>query len=137
MRVKRKEKTVSLFSFLSPSETCSLLLPLLLCLLSLPSPNSCPLQPPSSSPSLSLPPYLPPLPDPPLLSLSSLRPPSLSPLPITRRSMSRTAHFTAFKCWREILLGIIQQEMNPQMLLIPPPPTSRHLPSPSFLPPCL
>lgn len=66
-------------------------------------------------------------------------PPSLSPLPITRRSMSRTAHFTAFKCWREILLGIIQQEMNPQMLLTPShtPPPLRHLPSPSFLPPCL
>lgn len=42
-------------------------------------------------------------------------------LPITRRSRSRTTHFTAFKCWREILLGIIQQEMNPLVLFTPPP----------------
>ena len=65
-------------------------------------------------------------------------PPSLSPLPITRRSMSRTAHFTAFKCWREILLGIIQQEMNPQMLLTPshtPPPPPTYPPPPSSPPP--
>uniref|UniRef100_A0AAV2IZZ9 PHD-type domain-containing protein n=2 Tax=Percomorphaceae TaxID=1489872 RepID=A0AAV2IZZ9_KNICA len=32
---------------------------------------------------------------------------------------SRTAYFTAFKSWREILMGIIHQDMNPQM---PPKP---------------
>lgn len=45
--------------------------------------------------------------------------------------MSRTAHFTAFKCWRKILLGIIQQEMNPQMLLTPTSsPLVQYLPFP-------
>lgn len=67
------------------------------------------------------------------LSSPSLPPSLYSLLPITR-SMSRTAHFTAFKCWREILLGIIQQEMNPQMFLTPPPLPHNTYPSPSFLP---
>lgn len=86
--------------------------------------------PPSFSPSVN---FLLLLPNRPL-SLPSF-PSAL--LPITRRSRSRTAHFTAFKCWREILLGIIQQEMNPLVLFTPPPLLHNTFPIRLFLPPSL